>query len=1374
MAQPVWITPAGSLGVIPEESFFRQSLRAEVSPSEIPANCVGTESGTNVIVCDTTAGARRGDEVRFFGETFGGIQENVTYYVFAVTSPNSFSIALTARDSSALPLISATGIMTARFYQPIYYRLQAGTLPAGMQLSATGTLSGVPQSSVTVQGVPRAVSEDVTSKFTVRAYTERTIGGVIQIDRIADRTFSITVTGDDAPTFITPAGSIGSYYDGDEVNIQIQYTDSDPDDVVVVRLIAGQLPLGLRLTPEGRIFGYIKPFPNVNEPIGYDLTPVNLYPYDFISSAISKNYQFTLEVTDGNFGDIRTFEIFVYNRADLTADDTLVTADNTFVTADQTTERQPFLVNSEPSDLGVVRGDNYFAYRFIGQDYDTELLEYAISVNQGFGLPPGLELDPYTGWYYGFIPDVEITEVTYSFFVQVRARSLVCTATQAGTNIITCDQSTRGDFYVGAQVKFEGETFGNILSNVVYFVSDIISDTEFRITVDLSQPDLVLSTATGRMLCVPSEISASRLYPFTLTVTGTLDREIVWLTDPDLGFIENGATSLLSVRAENRGGIPLSYQLASGEFNELPQGLELLPSGDISGRVTFNTFAIDLGSTTFDQTQSEILGIDPTTFDTIFRFVVNAFSEDAQQPLFKVSAVRVISGGSGYTTPPTIEFDAPVGATGVRAEATAVTSAGSIVVVVVTNSGQAYTSTPGFTISGSGSGAILQVIMQQTGVRRIVSSDQGFSVKVVRVYNKPYQDLYVVAMPPQNDRALLSDLLGDERIFDPEYIFRNTDPYFGLSTQIQYLHAVGLSPETQDLYVESLRLNHYWKNLVLGPIRTAQARNLNGDIIYEVVYSPIIDNLVNDQGDSVSKIVTTPYAFNNPEPPPDLINSVYPNSLINMRDQVIDVVGQISDKLPLWMTSKQSNGSVLGFTPSWVICYTNPGRSQQIAYYMDLYFGQRLNLIDFKVDRYVLDTAMSRNWDTVDQKWVPTPNLTTFDRVSTTGFTDVGEVNVCTDLAFVDVNGRTVSEINQLGGLDGRTWVAIPGQSPPVGTRVIIRDGSLIIFVRQEFFPRYDSIQQAFMENITKYDGSEYDAGSTTGEIGSFDYGRTVPGGTESLCLTTTAATDLISCSTTVGMTPGSRIWFSGTAFGGIDTTGTAGSIKLYYVREVASVTATGTLAATDEIVVADTSAINVNDRVWFSGSTLGGITRVSPDGQPRPYFVVSKTSTRFQISLTAGGTPLPLNNDTGTMIVNLPAFQVSLSEDLASPVPLQDASGTMFANFNNLRLAIYEITIGENDTVNLALFRETIANDYVTSTQGFKYTNGTLLYRTPVPGLGLTRNNWAPLITATQVISDETIFDQGSVQWVEPVDMYDPSDQNDKYLVFPKTNILN
>ena len=109
MAQPIWITPAGSLGIIPEGIFYQNSMRA-YDPDPQP----GTE---------------------------------------------------------------------------LYYRVIAGTLPAGIQCSVTGLIAGVPQAVVSLQGVPQPVNRNETSKFTLRAYTEDEATGAIL--RIADRTFTL-------------------------------------------------------------------------------------------------------------------------------------------------------------------------------------------------------------------------------------------------------------------------------------------------------------------------------------------------------------------------------------------------------------------------------------------------------------------------------------------------------------------------------------------------------------------------------------------------------------------------------------------------------------------------------------------------------------------------------------------------------------------------------------------------------------------------------------------------------------------------------------------------------------------------------------------------------------------------------------------------------------------------------------------------------------------------------------------------------------------------------------------------------------------------------------------------------------------------------
>jgi hypothetical protein len=743
---------------------------------------------------------------------------------------------------------------------PVYYQIIAGELPSGVQVAANGLIVGIPKAIASVQGVPLEVARDITSRFAVRAYTTTTIGTVTVINRLADRTFSITVTGQDAPEFVTPSGTIATVFDGTLItNLQIEYTDSDTTDITIVRLAAGTLPPGTSISLSGLITGFVVPQAPNTATAGFsrDGQGYSQYPFDFPTQSNNAVYEFVLELTDGKASALRTFNIQVLSRDSLTADTTDITADNTFVTADGTPVRVPVLL-TQPGSIGTVRSDNYFAFKFDGIQGDGFPVVYVTDSNAELSAI-GLDLDPGTGWLYGYIPNQGLQENTYDFQVRVY---------QAG------------------------------------------------------EPDI-----------------SSIWFEFSLTVQGPIDTEITWLTPASavnralvpspLGTIVNGSTSQLYVEAVNASGIVLEYRLKSGSDSNLPQGLRLLPSGDIAGRCSFNTFALDGGTTTFD-VDSDNRGVSaPTTFDLTFVFTVEAYSTNTQ--------VRV---------------------------------------------------------------------------------DKVFSITVDRQYNEPYENLYIQAMPPQDDRDLVNSLLQSSTMIPPTLLYRGDDPNFGRATKVVYQHAFGLTAATYEDYVSSLYENHYWKNLILGSIETAQATDDNGNVIYEVVYSRVIGGLSNDRGESVSKEVVLPYPID-----PGTVNevdTVFPNSLANMRNQVIDTVGQVSTFLPRWMLSTQTNGRVLGFTPAWVIAYVTPGNSGQIAYNIRTQFGTQLNLVDFEVDRYELDKALTSNWDPVTNQWIPQPPAaTTFDNEAHYQLPEPNDSSFVFDGGLGYEEGNTIKILgSQVGGVD--------------------------------------------------------------------------------------------------------------------------------------------------------------------------------------------------------------------------------------------------------------------------------------------------------------------------------------------------------------------
>ena len=92
--------------------------------------------------------------------------------------------------------------------------------------------------------------------------------------------------------------------------------------------------------------------------------------------------------------------------------------------------------------------------------------------------------------------------------------TLVCTATNATTNEITCVQTAR--LSLGDQIRFYGTVFGGIVAGTVYYVNAIVDATHFTVALALDGLTVALTTATGTMIAdVPEPIDATYASSFT-------------------------------------------------------------------------------------------------------------------------------------------------------------------------------------------------------------------------------------------------------------------------------------------------------------------------------------------------------------------------------------------------------------------------------------------------------------------------------------------------------------------------------------------------------------------------------------------------------------------------------------------------------------------------------------------------------------------------------------------------------------------------------------------------------------------------------------------------------------------------------------------
>lgn len=211
----------------------------------------------------------------------------------------------------------------------IEYSIITGKLPAGLRIQQTdGTVPA--KITGTLFEVPRVTQ----STFCIRARNKTT-------NEISDRTYKMTVTGADAPEFVTNEGTldVGEYHqfytlERSYIDYQIEAFDADlsAGQTLTYYLVSGQLPNGLTLTRDGRISGFITPSKPINPADGagvYDDGYYDAVFYDYgvpsvdatgtvlRPKTLNRNYEFIVGVTDG--------DIIPYNKIKATGEAIYVT-----------------------------------------------------------------------------------------------------------------------------------------------------------------------------------------------------------------------------------------------------------------------------------------------------------------------------------------------------------------------------------------------------------------------------------------------------------------------------------------------------------------------------------------------------------------------------------------------------------------------------------------------------------------------------------------------------------------------------------------------------------------------------------------------------------------------------------------------------------------------------------------------------------------------------------------------------------------------------------------------------------------------------------------------------------------------------------------
>ena len=799
------------------------------------------------------------------------------------------------------------------------------------------------------------------------------------------------------PIWNTPAGSLGTFPSLLPATFQLSASAQSPASSISYALLCGVLSPGLSLDQDGLITG----------------TPTLV--------TLATTSTFTVRVTDNlnNLRD-RTFSTVVSGAA------------------------IPSFTTPGGSLLSVQ--DSIWVeipIQYSNPDVNNTVI---ISLKEGL-LPSGLEINE-SGIIRGY-PNPPILNITFPLIVT--SASL----TTASTSIITC-LSTTG-FALGRIVLFSGTMFGTISYTTTYYVKSIINSTEFTVSTTQNGPTYLVTDAAGYMTVTLPATSIGqptiRTSSFTLKLESALGTAVA-------GYQITVINQNTPVSQGGPGKIPNSRSPVI--LNTRPTTFNILPTNEYYGYY----FTPPKESSTLTTPSDISTFIGTAQSDNYFAFKI--IGKDFDNSVISYSYSGLPSGIVGNTATGWITGTPILGSTGINQYNFSVAVLkgsfiseyvefsykisngldGIVTWITPANMGTIYNGTistlnvlataqvelyydivsgslpPNLELlfNGEITGyvadqptnqlSILNEITDFTFTIRayspdhpLLNSNKTFTISVLQQYTQPTDILYINATPSITDRNIINSLLTNTTLIPTTDLYRSTDIYFGKATSVVYEHLYGVFSSDLDEYIAAVTQNHYWRNITLGELKTAVAKNSAGNIIYEVVYSEIIDNLINPSGVSVSSEIYWPTPINlfqgswytsvddiytsyvnifgqeyYTSLTPGSATVLYPNSLINMRNRVSAVLGQQYDSslLPLWMTSQQANGNTLGYTQAWVICYTKPGKAVTIKNNINDNWAYKLNQINFNIDRFTVDKSTTYNYDktTNPPSWTGLPSAT--------------------------------------------------------------------------------------------------------------------------------------------------------------------------------------------------------------------------------------------------------------------------------------------------------------------------------------------------------------------------------------------------------------
>lgn len=570
---------------------------------------------------------------------------------------------------------------------------------------------------------------------------------------------------------------------------------------------------------------------------------------------------------------------------------------------------------------------------------DGYKLRYYMS--EGEVLPPGVSLSE-DGILSGFVNDTFIgTETNFVGFPKLYTFQVTATD---GVSI-----STSGEFKIlvlnSDTLRTDSSLFGFTTTNVVYLgtgTSTSIINTVSSIS-HLQTPQFLNGNDLGSIRANNNEYIPVTVYdaaPFKGPVTYALQTgrpEIVttstvyntiWEYVPAQSWWTTTVVTIVST---------LTTYVSDPDW-QLPEGLSLdTVTGYVYGFVPYQPAYSRTYNFTVNATKVDVASGEVTTGSNIFSLTVKGETDSGIYWITDgnlgsietgiISELAVVASGSNNSIKyKLISGDLPPGLTLVQD--------GSICGKVDYESTGTYT----FTVAAS-------------DLHELSAVEQDFTITSIESTSTKYTEIYFKPFFTQDRRNSYQGFINNQYTFDPRLIYRYYDTNFGVQQTIKMFLEFGIEQLNLVHYVPALRENFYRRRFWFGDLKKAIARNSDGDIVYEIVYVDVVDDLAG----------AVPVVHDNE-------NIYYPGSIDNMRRQLSlitledDTYIEIDEyHKPKFMRTPQA-GDYRPPTYMRVIplCYALPGQGDRIISRIKI-SGFDFKMLDFEVDRIIVQESTDNN-----------------------------------------------------------------------------------------------------------------------------------------------------------------------------------------------------------------------------------------------------------------------------------------------------------------------------------------------------------------------------------------------------------------------------